>query len=168
GFGQRHRGQVGTAVAAATGGAVADGAFFGKDFLAGFGVRRAGRFSSTTFDFFFFFGPGTTGFFPGFAFFGFLTGVLGAFALTFEALRFGHRPVQREHPEVFTVRGGRQRVTTGVDRNFLFAFVFERGDRGVRPSPGLPVPEFFTGFRVVGDEVAVVLADEQEAAGGGH
>ena len=87
GFGQRHRRQVRTAVAAVTGGAVADRAFFGEHFFAG---RRVGGGTATArFGFFAAF------FFAGFfGFFGrllllrrFLAGVLGAFGFCFQAFR---------------------------------------------------------------------------------
>ena len=62
-----------------------------------------------------------------------------------------HRPVQGEDPEVFAVRRGRQRVAARVDRDLLFAFVFERGHRGVGAGAGLEAPEFFAGFGVEGE-----------------
>src|SRR6202042_804721 len=103
-----------------------------------------------------------------FFFFGFVAGVFGAFGFVFEAFGFFHRAFEREDPEGFTVRRRRQRVATGVDGDFLFAFVFERGHRGVGPGAGLPAPEFFAVFDVERLEFAVVLADEDEATGGRH
>src|SRR6201999_2227450 len=77
-----------------------------------------------------------------------------------------HRPVEGEDPEVFTVRGSRQRVAAGVDGDLLFAFVFERGDRGVGAGAGLEAPEFLAGFGAERLQFAVVLADEDEPARG--
>src|SRR6185312_1736650 len=172
-FGFRHRRQVRTAVAAVAGGAVADRALFGEDFFARFRVRRATRFGRfLAFDrrffvaFVFF---GFTDFFAAFFFFGgFLTGVLGAFSFFFGAFLPGHRPVQGEDPEVFAVGGGGEAVAARVDRDLLFAFVFEDGDRGVGARAGLEAPEFFAALNVVGDQVTVVVADEHESACGGH
>src|SRR6185437_933050 len=126
-FGFRHGPQVRTAVAAVTRGAVADRAVFGEDFFA---RRRVGRGTAAA----------RRGFFAAFAsfsgfgfffFFGFVAGVFGAFGFLFEAFRFFHRAFEREDPEGFTVRRRRQRVPTGVDGDFLFAFVFERGHRRI-------------------------------------
>src|SRR6185437_5894907 len=148
-FGFRLRRQVRTAVATEAVRAVADGAVFGEDFFAGFRVRRTARSA---------------------AFFGLrrLTGVHGPFFFCFQAFRFFHRAFQREDPEVFAVRRRREAVATRVEGDLLFAFVFERGHRRVGRRPGLPVPEFLSGLHVVGDQVAVVVADEQEAARRGH
>src|SRR6185437_12431402 len=166
-FGQRHGPQVRTAVATVAGGAVADGAFFGEHFFA---RRRVGSGAAGT-GFsrrFFTFGFGAAFFF---AFFArptgfFIAGVERAFGFLFGACLRAHRAFQREDPEIFTVRGGRQRVAAGVDRDLLFAFVFERGDRRVGAGPGLEAPEFFAVFDVERLEFAVVLADEHEAARG--
>src|ERR1700712_4917779 len=51
-FGFRHRRQVGAAVAAVPGGAVADRAIFGEDFFTGFGARGAAAGSFFTRSFF--------------------------------------------------------------------------------------------------------------------
>src|SRR6185437_3177033 len=169
-FGQWHGPQVRTAVATVAGGAVADGAFFGEHFFA---CRRVGGGTATgrrSFfaAFFFFFTAGGFGFFR--RFFGFagvfLTAVFGAFAFFFGACLRAHRPFQGEDPEVFAVRRRRQRVTAGVDGDFLFAFVFERGHRRVGAGAGLEAPEFFAGFDVERLEFAVVLAHEDQATGG--
>src|ERR1700754_5090205 len=85
-FGQRHRPEIRTAVTTVTGGAVADGAFFGEDFFAGCRVRRTARggFAAFFFSGFRFFGL--------FAFFGrfvFLTRVFAAFFFGFQAFGFG-------------------------------------------------------------------------------
>src|ERR1700742_1404354 len=117
-FGQRHGPQIRTAVAAVTGGAVADGAFFGEHFFAcrriGGGTARgaAGRgFFPAGCCFFFFFSAGRSGFFGGFFCFTlvFLAAVFGAFGFFFGACLRAQRPFQGEDPEVFDVRRGRQR-----------------------------------------------------------
>src|SRR4029077_17065960 len=101
-------------------------------------------------------------------FFGFLTGVLGAFGFFFGAFLGFDRPAQGEDPEVFAVRRRRQRVAAGVDREFLFAFVLEGGHGRVGAGAGLEAPEHFAGFGAESLQHAVVLAGEDEAAGGRH
>src|SRR5205085_12023467 len=114
--------------------AVAGRAVFGEDFFA---RRRVGsaagrRFFAARFRFF----AAGRGFFVTARFFGFffrffsrflfLAGVLGAFGRFFSARLGAQLAVQREDPEVFTVRGRRERVAAGVDGDLLFAIVFER------------------------------------------
>src|SRR6185437_10433562 len=99
-FGFRLRRQVRTAVATEAVGSVADGAVFGEDFFAGFGVRRTARFA---------------------AFFGLrrLTGVHGPFFFGFQPFRFFHRALEREDPEIFAMGRRRQRVTACVEGDLL-------------------------------------------------
>src|SRR6185312_17152829 len=114
-------GQIRATVAAEAVRPVADRAFFGEHFFAGFGVRRAPFFAAA-------FGLGG------------LAGVQGPFFFGFQPFRFFHRAFQREDPEVFAVGGRRQAVAPRIQGDLLFPFVFERGHRRVRRGTGLPVP----------------------------
>ena len=75
-------------------------------------------------------------------------------------------PIEPEEPQAVAVRGCRERIASGEERDVLLAVHLEDRRGVVRPGAGLEAPELRTGLRVVCLELPGVAADEDEAACG--